>query len=343
MKPSPMRLLFLLRVRSLLREPWALFWTFGLPLLLSLSLGFAFRDKAPSVLSVAVTDGLDAEGITARLDASPDLSAERLPPAEAMKALKQGRVMLVVEPGPPLRLNVDPLQQDGRIARLATLNVLERSPGGAEQVVVKDSPREGTGRRYVDFLIPGVVGFALMSSAIWGVGSVLVQLRTGKMLKRMVATPMKRGSFLFSFLVWRGALGLVEILVLLGFARLVFGVRVSGGVLAFTAFGLLGAVCLAGVAVLVASRARNLETANGVMSVTSMSMGLLSGVFFSVSHFPAWLQGLVQWLPLNALNHGLRGILLDGAGLLSLGKDLLVLGAWGLASFLAARRTFLWT
>ncbi|MCY1083399.1 ABC transporter permease [Archangium lansingense] len=244
-----MSLLFLLRVRSLLREPWALFWTFGFPLLIALTLGLAFRERTSSA----------------------------------------------------------------------------------------------PGLRYIDFLIPGLIGYGLMSAGIWGVGSVILQLRTGKMLQRLAATPMNRGHFLLSFFVWRGALGVVEILFLLGVSRLVFGVRVAGDFLSFIVFGLMGSLSFAGISLLAASRARNLESATGAMNLTSLVMGFLSGVFFPVSHFPVWMQAIVEWIPLTALNQGLRDILVDGAGLLSLWREALVLGIWGIASFLVTLRTFRWS
>lgn len=247
-RPGPMRLLFLFRIRSLLREPWALFWTFGLPVLIALTLGLAFRARTPS----------------------------------------------------------------------------------------------GSGPRYIDFLIPGLMGYGLMSAGIWGVGSVITQLRAGKVLQRMAATPMNRGHFLLSFFVWRGVLGLVEILFLLGAARVLFGVRVAGDFLSFIVFGLMGSLSFAGISLLAASRTRNLESATGVMNLTSLAMGFLSGVFFSVSHFPGWMQTIVEWIPLTALNQGLRHILVDGTGLLSLGRESLVLGLWGIGSFLVTLRTFRW-
>jgi ABC-type multidrug transport system permease subunit len=340
--PSPLWELFLMRVRTLIREPSALFWVFAFPLLTSLALGIAFRNRELSRLQVSVADGPDADAVARQLDAVPGLAAERRPLGEAREELRRGRVALVLVPGPTPELVVDPTQPDGRTAKLITVDALERMHGRADTLHPVEHESTAPGSRYIDFLIPGLLGFGLMSSGLWGVGWALVQMRSGRLLKRFVATPMRRSDFLLSFVLSRALWAVAEIAFYVGFARLLFGVRVFGSVVGLGLFALAGALCFAGLSLAVSCRAQNSETASGLMNLVSMPMVVLSGVFFSASHFPAWTQPAIKLLPLTALNDGLRAIMIDGASIAALGSQALVLLVWGLASFGFALRFFRW-
>ncbi|WNG31019.1 ABC transporter permease [Cystobacter fuscus] len=338
----PLWHLFLFRVRALVREPTALFWTFVFPLLTALILGLAFRDRGLPELSVAVVEEPGAEVLAARLEASTDLRTMRLPQAQAFEALRNGQAALVLVPSEPPSVFVNSLQPDGRTARLAVRDVLERM-NGQEQLEVREHQVSTSGQRYIDFFIPGMIGYSLMSSGLWSVGMAIVGMRSGKLLRRLSATPMRRGHFLLSFVLWRSVQAVVEILFILAFSRLVFDVRVSGSLVAFIVFGLMGSLCFGGLALLVASRAPNAQTANGLTNLVILPMTILCGVFFPVDRFPAWLREAAQVLPLTALNDGLRGILLDGTNLVLLWRQLLVLGLWCAVSFAMSLRIFRWT
>jgi ABC-type multidrug transport system permease subunit len=338
----PLAQLVLFRVRSFVREPSALFWVFAFPLLTSVALGLAFRDRSLPELSVAVVDGPDADPLAASLEALDGLAAQRMTEAEGRDALRRGKAALMLIPGPEPELIVDPVQADGRTARLMVVDALERLQGRVDRVTVRNQQVTAPGSRYIDFLIPGLLGFGLMSSSLWGLGWALVQMRTGKLLKRLVATPMQRGHFLLSFMLGRNLLAVAEILFFAAFAHLIFDVQMSGSLLSFTFLGLWGSTAFGGLALLVVCRASNAETASGLINLASMPMMVLSGVFFSASNFPDWLQPLIKVLPLTALNDGLRAIMLDGAPLLALWPQGLVLGVWGLVPFLIAVRYFKW-
>ncbi|HEX5751294.1 MAG TPA: ABC transporter permease [Archangium sp.] len=339
----PLWHLLLFRVRALVREPTALFWTFAFPLLTALILGLAFRARGLPELTVAVVEGPQAEVFAARLEASADLRAMRLPRAEAFDALRKGQAALVLVPGEPPDIFVDSLQPDGRTARLAVRDVLGQMHGGPERPEVREHPVRASGHRYIDFFIPGMLGYSLMSSGLWSVGMAIVGMRTGKLLRRLSATPMRHGHFLLSFVLWRCVQAVVEILFVLAFSWLVFDVRVSGSLVAFIVFGLMGSLCFGGLALLVASRARNPQMANGLTNLILLPMTILCGVFFPVDRFPAWLRGVARVLPLTALNDGLRGILLDGTPLVLLWRQLLVLSLWCAVSFAVSLRIFRWT
>ena len=339
----PLWQLLLMRLRALWREPSALFWIFGFPILMSIALGLAFRNQGAARLTVAVVEGPDSPRALAALAATPGLRPEAHSEAEARRALATGKVALVVAPGQPLRLVVDPTIPEGRTARLLVLETLQRQAGRLDVLQVQEEHVTVPGRRYIDFLIPGLLGFGLMSSSVWGLGWGLVNMRTGKLLKRLVATPMRKADLLASFVLSRLFLAVLETGFFLTFARLLFDVRVAGSLLSFVLVAAAGALSFGGIGLLVASRAQNTETAGGLMNLVTLPMTVLSGVFFSASHFPGWMQPLVRALPLTAVNDALRAISVDAAPLWTQGGPLLVLLLWGAAAFAVALRIFRWT
>ena len=339
----PLWQLLLVRLRALWREPSALFWVFVFPLLLSIALGIAFRNQGQARLSVAVVESDGAAQVEAGLGRAPGLRPERMDLASARRALASGKVALVVVPGDAPRLLVDPNVPEGSTARLLALDALQREAGRKDALVVAEEHVSTRGARYIDFLIPGLLGFGLMSSSVWGVGWSLVQMRMGKLLKRLVATPMRRSHLLASFLLSRLLLAAAETVFFLVFARVLFDVRVAGSLLDYGTLAMAGALSFGGLGLLVATRADNAETANGLMNLVTLPMIVVSGVFFSASNFPGWMQPLIQALPLTALNDALRAIAIDGASLWTQGGRLLLLGGWGAASFVVALRLFRWS
>jgi ABC-2 type transport system permease protein len=252
-------------------------------------------------------------------------------------------VALVVVAADAPRLLLDPGVPEGRTARLLVIDALQRGAGRTDALVIAEEHVTTPGKRYIDFLIPGLLGFGLMSSSVWGLGWGLVQMRMGKLLKRLVATPMRKRDLLTSFMISRVMLALLETGFFLTFARLLFGVRVAGSLLSFLLVALFGALAFGGVGLLVASRAQNSETAGGLMNLVTLPMTVLSGVFFSASHFPGWMQPMVRLLPLTAVIDSLRAISIDGVSMWSLGGPMLVLAVWGVVAFALALRIFRWT
>jgi ABC-2 type transport system permease protein len=339
----PLWQLFLMRLRALWREPSALFWIFVFPMLISIALGLAFRNQSLSRLTVAVVDGPSGARVLAALAATPGLETQTFGLPEARRALATGKVALVVVAEEPPRLLGDPGVPEGRTARLLAVDALQRMAGRTDAVLLPEEHVTTPGGRYIDFLIPGLLGFGLMSSSVWGIGWGLVQMRMGKLLKRLVATPMRRVDLLASFILSRLLLALIETAFFLVFARLLFSVRVQGSLLSFFLVAAAGALSFGGLGLLVASRSQNSETANGLMNLVTLPMTVLSGVFFAASHFPVWMQPLVKALPLTAVIDGLRSISIDGASVASLGGPFLVLAAWGSVSFALSLRLFRWS
>jgi ABC-type multidrug transport system permease subunit len=340
---SPLWQLVLARYRIFYREPETLFWAFVFPVLLTLALGVAFRARPPEPVAVAVRSGPGAERLRAALAAGADVKVEVLDEATARAALRSGRVAVVVLPGSPPALRFDPTRPESRLAHAVVDDLLERSAGRRDVLTPREERVTESGSRYVDFLIPGLVGMNIMSTGMWGIGYVIVEARSKKLLKRMAATPMRRSHYLLSFAVVRALFLAVEVPVLVGFGVLAFGIPLRGAVGTLALVVAAGAVAFSGLGLLVGSRTGSTTAVNGLINVVMLPMMMLSGVFFSSANFPDAMQPFIRVLPLTALNDGMRAIMNEGAGLLSVLPQVGLLLLVGAAGFAAAFRLFRWT
>ncbi len=334
--------LALARMREFYREPEAVFWVFGFPIVLAFALGLAFRNTGPGGLQVGVARGPGDSALAATLDSSPRLIAAVLDTATARLRLRTGRVALLVVAGDSLVYRYDSTRTDSRLARLEVDDVVQRARGRRDRAVVRDDRIVAPGSRYIDFLIPGLLGMNLLGSGIWGVGFSVVQARQKKLLKRYMATPMRRSHYLLSFILSRLVFLILEVVALVGFGWLLFGVAVRGSFVTLAGITILGAFAFAGLGLLVASRARTIEGVSGLMNLVMLPMWILSGTFFSYARFPDAMIPFVKALPLTALNDALRAVMIDGAALPTLGAPLAIVVAWGAVSFVIALRIFRW-
>jgi ABC-2 type transport system permease protein len=336
----PLVQLTLVRFREFFREPEALFWVFIFPLLLAAGLGIAFRNRPADVLPVAAVN----PQLTAALKQEKLLDVRQMTPAAAGEALRVGKVALVAEPGVggTVAYRFDDTNPEGRAARLLADAAVQRAAGRKDPVAASDRAVREPGSRYIDFLIPGLLGMNLMGSAIWGMGFAIVDARRKKLMKRLVATPMPRHYYLLSFLLSRLLLLVAEVGALLGFAWLAFGVPVRGSLGSLTALCILSSLAFSALGLLIASRARTIEAASGMMNVVMMPMWIASGVFFSSDRFPAMLQPFIKALPLTAAIDALRTNMLQGGGLGRVAPEAGILGAWLVVCFALALKLFRW-
>ena len=339
-RSHPLVQLTLLRLREFLREPEAVFWALIFPILLAGGLGIAFRGEAPEVVRVAVTD----DAIAATLRQDPVLDVVAMTPDEAARALRSGRILLVVEPGADggAAYRYDDTNPEARAARAAANQALQVASGRVDPVRVDDVITRETGARYIDFLIPGLVGMGIMGNAIWGLGFSIVDARRRKLMKRIIATPMPRHLFLGSFLAWRVLLLPVEVGVPVLFGRVAFDVPVRGGIIDLALLSMLGSMTFSAIGLLIASRAKTIEAVSGLMNFVMMPMWILSGVFFSADRFPDAVQPLIRALPLSALIDAIRASMLQGIALVALWPQVLTMIAWLVVSFIAAMWLFRW-
>lgn len=337
--------LTLVRYREFLREPEAVFWVFVFPVLLAAGLGIAFRNRPAERQRVAVLAGAPGSApLAAGLAADSSLTVQVLADSAAARALRTGDVALVVIPrgGDSVSYRYDDTRPEARSARLLVDAAVQRAAGRRDPVSVGDQHVRERGSRYIDFVIPGLLGMNLMGSGIWGIGFAIVDARKKKLLKRLIATPMPRAEYLASFLLSRLTMLGFEVVTLLGFGALIFGVPLRGSFLSLALICLIASLTFGAMGLLIASRARTVEGASGLMNLVMLPMWVFSGVFFSASNFPHTMQPFIQALPLTVVNNALRANMLQGAGLGAMWGELGIAAAWLVVSFLVALRLFRW-
>jgi ABC-type multidrug transport system permease subunit len=332
----------LARVRSFLREPEALFWTFGFPIIMALGLGMAFREQPRERAMVAVERGSYAERWIAALRNSPDLEIRVLTVDSAAEALRKGTAGVVLSGKNNLIFRYDPSRPESRLARVLADGVVQSAAGALRPVQVLEDWERQPGARYIDWVIPGIIGLNLMSTGMWGLGFGVVQARQKKQLKRMVSTPMKKRDFLLAQILARLVFVVIEVPPIVLFAYLAFGVRVAGSLISLALVIVLGAMTFTGLGLLASSRARTIEGVSGILNVVMLPMFVLSGVFFASTRYPEAVQPVIRALPLTALNDALRIIYNDGLPLSAAAVPLGILCVWSSVSFACALRVFRW-
>ncbi len=351
----PLRGLYLARVREFYRQPARLFWVYGFPTVLALGLGLAFQSRAPESVQVDLVKNSASEPFEKALIAYDSLAKQQKqqgvrltvePEEVAMRRLSTGKTPLVIVPSTsgPLTYRFDPTRPEAVTARAAIDEILQRVAGRVDPVKTEDKFISEPGSRYIDFLIPGLIGQNTMGGGLWGVGFLIVNFRIGKLLKRFTATPMPRRDFLLAILLARLTFLIPDVVVLLSLGVFGFGMPVRGSLWLVGLVEIVGALSFSGIGLLIACRAQTTETVSGLMNLVMLPMWIFSGLFFSVERFPAEAQWFIQALPLTQLLNALRAVLLEGAGLTShvVVVALAVLSAWSVGTFALALRYFRW-
>jgi ABC-2 type transport system permease protein len=329
-----------MRVREFAREPEAVFWAVFFPILLAAGLGVAFSGKPQSVLKVAAASPAIAEA----LRKEPGLHVTELSTDAAAAALSRGDVALAAQPGEngSVVFRYDDTNPEALTARMLADRAVQRAAGRTDPVPATDSIVRDPGARYIDFLIPGLIGVGIMSNAVWGLGFSIVDARRRKLTKRLIATPMSRVHFLLSYLIWRKIILIIEVGIPIGFGAIAFGVPVRGSWIDIILLSLLASFAFSAMGLLVASRARTIEAVSGLMNLVVLPMWILSGVFFSAQRFPEFAQPLIRALPLTAFIDAMRGVLLQGVSLMHYGREMATLTIWLVVCFVAALKLFRW-
>ncbi len=351
----PLRGLYLSRLREFYRQPARLFWVYGFPTLLALGLGLAFQGRVPDSVQVALVENAASEPVEkalkdydskARVEKKQGVLLKVFPEDEAMRRLRTGKTPLVIVPSVsgPIAFRYDPTRPEATSARAAIDAILQREAGRVDPIKTEDAILQEPGSRYIDFLIPGLIGQNTMGGGLWGVGFLIVNFRIGKLLKRFTATPMPRRDFLLAILAARLTFLIPDVAVLLSLGVFKFGMPIRGDLWLIGLVEVVGALAFAGIGLLIASRAQTTETVSGLMNLIMLPMWIFSGLFFSAERFPEAAQPFIQALPLTQLLNALRAIMLEGEGITSrvVLVALAVLSAWAIATFAVALKIFRW-
>ena len=341
---GPLVQLTLWRVRELLREPEAVFWVFAFPVLLALALGIAFKNRGPRELAVGVAQG--APGwveVERALEGAEGIRVEVLSTEEAENRLRTGRIALLVTPGDPITFTFDATREESYLARLLANEALQEARGRRDVQAVREVTVIEKGSRYIDFLIPGLLGLNIMGTGLWGIGFGLVRTRKDGLLKRLLAAPMRKSHLLLSQILARLVFLVAEVAAVVAFGILAFGVPFRGNLITFLVTVFVGATAFSGLGLLVAARAKTIEGVSGLMNLVMVPMWIFSGVFFAWANFPDAIHPYIRLLPLTALNDALRAVMLDGVGLSGIVGWLGIMIGWGVATFVAALKIFRWS
>lgn len=329
-----------LSFREFFRQPEAVFWTYGFPLLMTIVLGFTFRPAAPPLIRVAVVASADAAALCAVLAKNPRLAVAVLDAATADQSLARGRIQALVRgPSGDLTVRADPMRPDAELARLQ----IERALRGGDWQGPHQEAEDRPGARYIDFLVPGLVGLNLLGAGMWGIGFNLTEYRSKKLLRRLFVTPLRRSEFLLGFLLSRLTLLIPESVVILAFGMLCWDVPFRGSMVAASAILIVAALSFVGLGILVASRARTVEGVAGLMNLCQLPMWLLGGSFFSAEHLDGALGAVAAAMPLTQCNNALRDLMLEPKGLADVAYPLCFLSGFAALSFTLALRLFRWT
>lgn len=342
MKYYPLKELIVARAKEFFREPEAIFWVYVFPILLMLGLGIAFRGGEVDVRVDVVSDS-GSDVAVRSLESMEGFRVEVVTAEEARARYAAGKVDVIVEPtGGQYRYLYDPSRTGARAAKTQVNDILQAAAGRKDQISSTTKLITEPGSRYIDWLIPGLMGMNIMGGGLWGLGFVTVDLRVRKLLKRYVATPMRRSDFLLALMSSRLFFLIPEMALIMTVGHYAFGLEVQANLIAIATLIAVGAICFAGIGLLVACRAEKIETVSGLMNLVMLPMWLLSGIFFSSERFPDSMQPFVQALPLTQLNNGLRGLILEGSSLTEQWVPLLLLSGYGVLSFCLALIWFKW-
>jgi ABC-2 type transport system permease protein len=351
---SSLRELYLARIREFYRQPARIFWVYGFPMVLAIGLGLAFKSRPPENIPVDLVKNAASPPIEkilrdhdarARRDKAPGLTLRVGPAGEALRRLNTGKTPLVVVPdvSGPITYRYDETRPEARVAKETVDNLIQAGFGRKDVVETREIKEQEAGSRYIDFLIPGLIGLNTMGGGLWGIGFLLVNFRISKLLKCFMATPMPRRNFLLALLGARLTFLLPDMGALLLLGTMAFGMPIRGSLLLVIVLDVLGALAFAGIGLLIASRASSTEAVSGLMNLVMLPMWLFSGVFFSAERFPEAIQPFVQILPLTQLLNSLRGVILEGMGWLEVAPAMGIMAAWAVVTFVVALRIFRWT
>ena len=331
----------LCRWREFLREPSAILFVVIMPPLWIAFLGTVFSpDDAPRYAIGVVQDSSPV--IMQALQTDPALQLHTGTLAELLQAAGKGEVLTVVQSeGTLLTYYLDSSNQDSVGAKLYVDNLMQNffQRRDAMPTVIKPAPPR---MRYIDFFIPGLLAFSIMSSSFYGVGMTIVSNRRENLLKRYLVTPMPPMVFIVSHIIGRLLVLLVEIFIILLAGMLLFDFEIKGNPVSFIAYAAIGMATFTALATLLSSRGRNLSTCYSLINLISLPLALLSGVWFDTAWLPQWLAAICSWMPLMPLAEGLRGIAVGGVGIMTLLPQLLLMCAYAVAASLAAKVMFKW-
>jgi ABC-type multidrug transport system permease subunit len=351
---SALRELYLMHLREFFRDWEIILWSVLLPVAMAWVLGVAFVQKKVTTRQIAVVGDLRQSSELrevineienrniSRPKKSNDHSVFRFTFTDreaALRLLRKGKIVLFIELSDEgvVRFHLDPANETSYLSYLILSRRLSQ-----ERVEMQLTPVSTHGNRYIDFLIPGLIALGIMNSCLWGIGYVIIEYRMKKLMRRMIATPVSRAVILASFFLSRMTINFVEAALLFLFGYLYFGFKLQGDIGSVLLLFVSGNIAFAGLAFLLASRADNTRTGNGVINAFSIPLMLASGIFFSYTNFPEAIQPLLQYSPLALLADAFRTIFNSVGESREILIPAAILNAFGVFCFSISLKIFRW-
>jgi ABC-2 type transport system permease protein len=352
--------LYVANFKEFIRDRMSLFWVMAFPLFFIGIFGLIFSSDSGPSYDLGLVDedqGSVGTAISGALSGVEIFEVETGTREALLATLLEGDLVLIVpagtsatvEAGQPagLEAHYDPTNQ--AVGQLV-LGVIDQMVADIDQGITQRptlltvEPVSVIPERVsqIDFILPGILGMALMQLGLFSTATVMVQLREQQVLRRLSATPLSRTALLASQVAFRLTLAIIQTALILTVGMLAFGVTLSGSPLLLVGFVLLGALAFIALGYLVSSQARTVDSANGLTQVINFPMMFLSGLFFPLSLMPAWIQPVAHLLPLTYLADALRQIMVGATPTYPLGLDLAVLAGWLVACTLLSVRLFKW-
>jgi len=374
LKKQQLFALFIIHAKILMREPAVLFWGIIFPILMALGLGLAFTQKKEAIHNIAIVQNIknnpqstDNKFESFLQNRSKIIKSDKGNKSinqltskdeklgnsiynfhrdnwkDAIVQLKRGEISLIIEETDSgIKYHFDPVSPDAHLTYLSLSKIINNEKPIDDDDNETVEPLNLHGTRYIDFLIPGLIAMGILMSSVWGLGYGIIETRSKKLLRRMIATPMRKSYFLISLITVRTAMNFFEASLLFLFSYFVFGITIQGNISALFLVFIAGNIGFAGLSILVASRTANPEVGNGLISAVTTPMFVLSGVFFSYHNFPDWSIGFIKILPLTLLADGIRSIFIEGAGFAQVALPFFVLISMGIIFFAIGLKLFKW-
>jgi len=361
----PLLQLIAIRYKEFIREPGIVFWTIIFPVLMAWGLGMAFTGNGNLPTTVAWLENKghnqafhqfidnaemqtneNGQNYFVKALKTEDLGTSlfHFIPSDssgAIQMMKQGKAQMALqETADSLVFLFDPHNSEAKLAYLVLSQAIENPEKTSRLAQMR--PLTAVGSRYIDFLIPGLIALGIMNSFLWGISYALIDMRVKKLMRRMVATPMKKSHFLISHFFARISLAFVEAFILISFSKYFFDIKLEGSWLAFIFIFLAGNIAFTGIGILISSRTSNSRVGTGLINVISLPMTILSGIFFSYHNFPDHIVKIIEVLPLTILADNIRSVFIEGAGILDVLPGGLILLVLGLTLFGIGLKVFKW-
>jgi len=348
-------------LKATFRSPQSVFFSLFFPIVLIWIFGALGGNGVPSV-NVALEKNTDTtNGFYSRLKQNPVLHFVNDKNKDMNDELRKGRIAAVID----IEKNNDSATHSPYIVHLRTSSASqrdyqtalsaingsishmdkERFPQNKSVATVTQSVEEGRKYRMIDFFLPGMIGFALIGSAVFGVSFLFYSLRETLVLKRMYSTPIKREYIILGESISKVIFNLLTVVVLIGFGYYGYHFTLANGVITFIDMLVISFIALLvfmGFGFFISGVSKNQNVIPIYANLFMFPQYFLSGTFFPKTALPAFLQPIIKFLPLTAVNDAMRNVAFEGASIASCWEQIMILLVWGVVIYIVTGRVFKW-